>query len=71
MQLAATESEELVAAVLRDLIDSGAALNSERVRAELRARVDQPLASVLTVVVEPVALQSYDRLLAVSEEVAA
>jgi hypothetical protein len=37
----------------------------------LRARVDQPLASVLTVVVEPVALQSYDRLLAVSEEVAA
>lgn len=67
LQLAAQESEELVAAVLRELIDDGAGLNSERVRAEVRARVDQPAASVLTVMIEPVRLQSYDQLLAVGE----
>jgi len=63
LKLAAEESEELVAAVLRALIDGGAALNSERVRAELRTRVDQPQRSVLTVKIAAVALQSYDQLL--------
>jgi transposase len=67
LKLAAEESEEQVATVLRALIDGGGTLNSERVRAELQARVDQPLASVLTVLIEPVALQSYDRLLEVGE----
>jgi transposase len=67
LQLAAAESEELVAAVLRELIDSGAAFNSERVRTELRARVDQPQASVLTVMIEPVTLQGYDLLLDAGE----
>ncbi len=70
LQLAAAESEELVAGVLRALLDGGESINSARVRAEVRARVDQPAASVLTVMIEPVALQSYDRLL-VGEEVAA
>ncbi len=69
LQLAAQESEELVAVVLRELIDSGAALNSERVRTELLARVGQSPA-VLTVTIEAVALQRYDELLTV-EEVAA
>jgi ribosomal protein S21 len=67
LQLAATESEELVAAVLRALVDDGAAISSARVGAEVRARVDQPAASVLTVRIEPVRLESYDRLLAVGE----
>jgi len=67
LQLAAQESEELVAAVLRELIDSGVACNSKRVRTELRTRVDQPQASVLTVMIEPVTLQRYDQLLAVGE----
>jgi hypothetical protein len=62
LQLAAEESEELVAAVLRELIDGGEAVNSDRVREELRARVEQP-PHVLTVMIEAVALQSYDQLL--------
>jgi hypothetical protein len=62
LQLAAAESEEGVAAVLRVLIDGGEAVNSDRVREELRARVDQPQ-PVLTVVIEAVSLQSYDQLL--------
>jgi ribosomal protein S21 len=73
LQLAAEESEEIVAAVLRELIDGGAAVNSERVRGELRARVDQPQ-QVLTVKIEAVTLQSYDQLLGQlvgDEEVAA
>lgn len=69
LQLAAQESEELVAAVLRELIDSGAACNSERVRTELQARGGQS-PPVLTVTIEAVALQRYDELLTV-EEVAA
>jgi hypothetical protein len=62
LKLAAGESEEGVAAVLRALIDGGAAVNSDRVREELRARVEQPR-SALTVVIQPVSLQSYDQLL--------
>ena len=38
LKLAAEESEEQVASVLRTLIDGGATLNSERVQAEVRAR---------------------------------
>jgi len=49
------------------LIDGGATLNSERVQAEVRARAEQPVASVLTVRIEPVTLASYDGLLAVGE----
>ncbi len=64
LQLAAAESEELVATVLRELIDGGTAVSSKRVREELRARVDQPERSVLTVMIAPVSLQSYDLLLA-------
>jgi len=74
LKLAAEESEELVATVLRELIDGGTAVNSERVREELRARVDQPQRSVLTVKIEAVVLHSYDQLLGQlldSEEVAA
>jgi hypothetical protein len=52
LKLAATESEDLLAAVLRELIYGGAAFNSEQVRAELRARVAQPPAGVLTVMIE-------------------
>jgi hypothetical protein len=73
LQLAAEESEELVAEVLRALIDGGEALSSDRVREELRARVDQPQ-RVLTVQIESVSLQSYDQLLGQlldNEEVAA
>jgi ribosomal protein S21 len=73
LKLAAEESEELVAAVLRELIDGGEPLSSSRVREELRARVEQPQ-QVLTVKIEAVALQSYDQLLGQlldSEEVAA
>ena len=66
LKLAAEESEEGVAEVLRLLIDGGEAVNSDRVQEELRARVEQPR-SALTVMIEPVALQSYDRLLAVGE----
>lgn len=62
LKLAAAESEEGVAEVLRALIDGGAAVNSDRVREELRARVEQPR-SALTVMIEPVSLQSYDQLL--------
>lgn len=73
LKLAAAESEEGVAEVLRALIDGGEAVNSDRVLAELRARVEQPR-SVLTVMIEAVALQSYDQLLGQrldAEEVAA
>lgn len=73
LQLAAAESEEIVAAVLRELIDSGEPVSSDRVRQELRARVEQP-PRVLTVTIEAVALQSYDQLLGQlldAEEVAA
>jgi len=62
LKLAAEESEEGVAEVLRALIDGGAAVNSDRVLEELRARVEQPR-SALTVVIEAVSLQSYDQLL--------
>jgi transposase len=62
LKLAAEESEEGVAEVLRALIDGGAAVNSDRVQEELRARVEQPR-SALTVVIEAVSLQSYDQLL--------
>jgi hypothetical protein len=73
LKLAAEESEELVAAVLRALIDGGEPLSSSRVREELRARVEQP-PQVLAVKIEAVALQSYDQLLGQlldAEEVAA
>src|SRR5450432_37473 len=62
LKLAAEESEELVAVVLRELLDGGEALSSNRVREELQARVEQP-PQVLTVKIEAVALQSYDQLL--------
>lgn len=62
LKLAAEESEEGVAEVLRALIDGGEAVNSDRVQEELRARVEQPR-SALTVMIEPVSLQSYDQLL--------
>jgi hypothetical protein len=62
LKLAAEESEELVAVVLRELIDGGEVVSSERVRQELRARVDQPPCG-LKVTIEAVALQSYDQLL--------
>ena len=73
LKLAAAESEEGVAEVLRALIDGGEAVNSDRVQKELRARVEQPR-SALTVMIEAVALQSYDQLLGQrwdAEEVAA
>lgn len=73
LKLAAEESEEIVGAVLRELLDGGEPLSSKRVREELRARVDQPQ-HVLTVKIEAVALQSYDQLLGQmldAEEVAA
>jgi len=73
LKLAAEESEELVAVVLRELLDGGEALSSNRVREELQARVEQP-PQVLTVKIEAVALQSYDQLLGQpvdAEEVAA
>lgn len=62
LKLAAAESEEGVAEVLRALIDGGEAVNSDRVLEELRARVEQPR-SALSVMIEPVSLQSYDQLL--------
>jgi transposase len=73
LKLAAEDSEEIVAVVLRELIDSGEAVTSNRVRQELRDRVEQPR-SVLRVTIEAVALQGYDQLLGQlleNEEVAA
>jgi len=67
LQLAATESEEQVAAVLRDLIDSGAAVSSARVRELVRARVGQPQPAMPTVMIEAVVLQRYDQLLSATE----
>jgi hypothetical protein len=61
LELAAGVSEEAVAEVLRELIESGAPLSSGKVREEVEARADQPARSVLAVRIEPVALGRYDQ----------
>jgi len=67
LQLAATESEEQVAAVLRELVDGGAAISSARVRELVRARVGQPQPTMPTVMIAAVVLQRYDQLLSATE----
>lgn len=62
LQLAASESEEQVAAVLRELVDGGAAVSSARVRELVQARLGrQPTLPALRI--EAVSLHCYDQLL--------
>lgn len=70
LQLAATESEEQVATVLRQLVDEGAAVSSARVRELVQARVGQPQSVWPAVMIEAVSLQGYDQLLSAPEVVA-
>ena len=67
LQLAATESEEQVATVLRQLVDEGAAVSSARVRELVQARVGQPQSVWPAVMIEAVSLQRYDQLLSATE----
>ena len=69
LKLAATESEERVAAALRELVTDGEAITLEAVAKMVTSNAAGAFISATAVCVAPVVLASYDQLLASVEEV--
>jgi hypothetical protein len=69
LELAATESEERVAAALRELVTDGESITPEAVASMATSNAARALISATAVCIAPVVLASYDRLLSSVEEV--
>ena len=70
LKLAADESEERVAEVLREMVERGEGISSKEVGELVKARAGEPQPGVLTMAVREVSLASYDDLLSAEEEAA-
>jgi hypothetical protein len=67
LKLAAEESEERVAEVLREIVERGEGISSKAVGELVKARAREPQPGVLTMAVREVSLASYDGLLSAKE----
>jgi transposase len=67
LKLAAEESEERVAEVLREMVERGEEISSKAVGELVKARAREPQPGVLTMAVREVSLASYDGLLSAKE----
>jgi hypothetical protein len=69
LELAATQSEERVAAALRELVTGGESITPEVVARMVTRNASRAFISATAICVAPVILASYDQLLASVEEV--